>query len=115
MSKLRLFGIVGIIVASSLVLLLGTMVLAASYSGFGVTSDIGTGGLPLSLSDLSDVPQSVMDGATSLAEELFGDCREKCDDFINQLLAAYSEAKGKDFVIVFVESGGGFTGLAEYF
>jgi hypothetical protein len=107
-SKLRLFGIVGIIVASSLVLLLGTMVLAASYSGFGVTSDIGTGGLPLSLSDLSDVPQSVMDGATSLAEELFGDCREKCDDFINQLLAAYSEAKGKDFVIVFNPGGWGW-------
>jgi len=104
---------VGIVVALGLVLLLGVVVLAASYSGFGVTSDVGTGGLPLSLSDLSDVPQSVMDGATSLAAELFGGCREKCDDFINQLLAAYSEAKGKDFVIVFNPGGWGWNLVEE--
>lgn len=110
MSKIRWLGIV---VALGLVLLLGMVVLAASYSGFGVTSDIGTGGLPLSLSDLSDVPQSVMDGATSLAAKLFGDCREKCDDFINQLLAAYSEAKGKDFVIVFNPGGWGWNLVEE--
>lgn len=110
MSKIRW---VGIVVALGLVLLLGVVVLAASYSGFGVTSDVGTGGLPLSLSDLSDVPQSVMDGATSLAAELFGGCREKCDDFINQLLAAYSEAKGKDFVIVFNPGGWGWNLVEE--
>lgn len=106
MSKLRRLGIV---VATVLVLLLSMVVLAASYSGFGITSGIGSGGLPVSLSDLSDVPQLVVDSATSLAAELFGDSREKCDDFINQLLAVYSEAEGKDFVIVFNSGGWGWT------
>ena len=104
MSKIRRLGIV---ITLGLVLLLGIAVLAASYSESGVTCMIGTEGIPPSLSDFSAIPQSVVDDATELAVELFGDGQEKCDDFVNQLMAIYSEAEDKDFVIVFNSGGWG--------
>jgi hypothetical protein len=103
----------GILIALSLVLLLGAVVVVASYSESGVTSSIGTEGLPLSLADFSTVPQSVVDGASNLATELFGDCQEECDNFVNQLLAVYSEAKDKDFVIMFNPGGWGWNLVEE--
>ena len=104
-SKIRRLGIV---IALGLVLLLGITVLATSYSEPGVTCEIGTGGLPLTLSDFSDIPQSVVDDATELSVQMFGDCQEKGDDFVNQLLAVYSEAKDEDFVVVFNPGGWGW-------
>ncbi len=104
-SKIRRLGIV---IALGLVLLLGMVVLVASYSESGVTCEIGAEGLPPSLADFSAVPQLVIDDATGLATELFGDCQEKCDDFVNQLLAIYLEAEDKDFVIVFNSGGWGW-------
>jgi len=98
----------GIVIALGLVLLLGMAVLAASYSESGVTCEIGAEGLPLTLADFSAVPQAVIDDATGLAAELFGDSPEKCDDFINQLLAIYLEAEDKDFIIVFNPGGWGW-------
>jgi len=62
----------------------------------------------MSVGDLSAVPESVAEDATGLATELFGDCQEKCDDFVNQLLATYLEAKDKDFVILFSSGGWGW-------
>ena len=105
LSKIRGFGIV---VALGLVLLLGMVALAASYSASGLTCEIGAEGLPLTLADFSAVPQSVIDDATSLAVELFGGGREEGDAFVNQLLAMYSEAKDKDFVLVFNPGGWGW-------
>jgi len=105
-SKIRRLGI---LVALALILSLGVVLLALSYSGVGVTSEIGTGGISLSVSDSYAVPQSVAEDATGLARELFGDYQEKCDDFVNQLLAIYSEAKDKDFVIVFNPGGWGWS------
>ena len=104
-SKIRRLGIV---IALGLVLLLGIGVLAASYTESGVTCMIGAEGLPLSPSDFSVVPQSVVDDATGLATQLFGDCQEECDDFVNQLLAVYSEAEDKDFVVIFNSGGWGW-------
>lgn len=98
----------GIVIALGLVLLLGMAVLAASYSESGVTCEIGAEGLPLTLADFSAVPQAVIDDATGLATELFGDSPEKCDDFVNQLLAIYLEAEDKDFIIVFNPGGWGW-------
>ena len=98
---------IGIGVALTVVLLLGVVVLALSYSGVGETYEVGKEGLPLALSDLSVVPQSVVDDATRLATELFGDRQEDGNDFVNQLLATYLEAKDKDFVIVFNPGGWG--------
>ncbi len=98
----------GILVALTIVLLLGAGLLTLSYSHVGVTVGVGTGGLPLSVPDLSAVPKSVADDATKLATELFGDYQEKHDDFVSQLLAAYVEAKDKDFVVFFNPGGWGW-------
>ncbi len=102
----------GIVVALALILSLGVVLLAFSYSGVGVTSEIGTGGISLSVSDPSAVPQSVVEAAAGLAEELFGGYQEKGDNFVNQLLAIYAEAKDKDVVIIFNPGGWGWS-LAE--
>jgi len=88
------------------------LVLALSASYVGVTSKIWSGGLPLSASDPSAVPQSVADDATRLANQLFGDGKEKYDDFVEQLLVTYLEAKDKDFVVFFNPGGWGWN-LAE--
>jgi hypothetical protein len=105
LSKIRWLGVV---IALDLILLLGIGVQAVSYSESGVTCDIGTEGLPPLLADLLAVPQSVADDASRLATGLFGDCQEKCDYFVNQLLAIYSEAKDKDFVMIFNPGGWGW-------
>jgi len=99
----------GIVIALGLVLLLGMAVLAASYSESGVICEIGAEGLPLTLADFSAVPQAVIDDATELAVQLFGDYPHEYDDFVNQLLALYSEAEGKDFVVVFNPGGWGWS------
>ncbi len=62
-------------------------------------------GVPLSMQDISTVPQPLRDDATELASELFGNNQLKCQDFIGQLLAIYLEAKDKD-VVIFLNSGG---------
>ena len=98
----------GILVALTIVLLLGAGLLTLSYSHVGITVGVGNGGVPLSVPDLSAVPQSVADDATKLATELFGDYQEKHDDFVSQLLAAYVEAKDKDFVVFFNPGGWGW-------
>ncbi|HUU64497.1 MAG TPA: hypothetical protein VMW37_00125 [Dehalococcoidales bacterium] len=98
----------GILVALSAVLILGVAVLFFSYSDVGVTVGVGTGGLPLSVPDISAVPESVAEDAAELAKELFGDYQEKYNDFASQLLATYVEAKDKDFVLVFNSGGWGW-------
>ncbi len=98
----------GVLVALTAVLLFGAALIALSYSEVGVTSEIDTGGLPLSSYDISVVPQSVTEDATRLAMELFGDYHEKYEDFTNQLLATYVEAKDKDFVVIFNAGGWGW-------
>lgn len=94
--------------ALAIVLPLLVVVLVLTASQVGVTSKIGSGGLPLSASDLSAVPQSVTEDATKLATELFGEGLEEYDDFVNQLLGTYLEAKDKDFVILFNSGGWGW-------
>ena len=54
------------------------------------------------------MPQSVAEDAASLATELFGDYQEKHDDFVNQLLIIYLEAKDKDFIMIFNPGGWGW-------
>lgn len=96
-----------VVLAIVLPLFVGVLVLTASQ--VGVTSEIYRGELPLSASDLSAVPQSVADDAARLATELFGDSQEKYDDFVNQLLGTYLQAKDKDFVLVFNSGGWGWS------
>ena len=96
-------------VALTVLLLLGAFQLVISYSEVGITSEIGTGGLPLLVSDRSAVPQSVADDATRLATELHRDSQEKCNEFVSQLLAIYEAAKDKDFIVIFNPGGWGWT------
>lgn len=98
---------IAVVLAIVLPLFVGVLVLTASQ--IGVTSEIYRGELPLSASDLSAVPQSVADDAARLATELFGDSQEKYDEFVNQLLGTYLQAKDKDFVLVFNSGGWGWS------
>jgi hypothetical protein len=97
-----------ILVALTLLLLLGFGQVALSYVDVGLTDTVDTEEIALSVSDFSAVPQSVADDATRLAQELFGDYREKYGDFVNQLLATYVEARDKDIVVLFNPGGWGW-------
>ncbi len=102
-----------ILLGLSAILSLGIVLVASSYPGVGVTSEVGTGGLPLAAYDSSAIPQSVLDDAAEMAKTLFGDSQEKANNFVNQVLAIYSEAKDKDFVILFNSGGWGWTPLED--
>ena len=99
---------IGILVALTAVLLFGVLLVAASYTNVGVAAGIGTEEWVLSTPDLSAVPESVVEDATVMAMELFGDYQEKYSDFTNQLLATYAEAEDKDFVVIFNSGGWGW-------
>ncbi|HUV55872.1 MAG TPA: hypothetical protein VMV84_01435 [Dehalococcoidales bacterium] len=92
----------------TIVLSLATVVIAPPSLMAGVVSEVGAGGFPISAADFSAVPQSVVEDATGLSVELFGDYDEKCDQFVNQLLATYLEAKDKDFIMFFNSGGWGW-------
>ena len=89
-------------------MLLGILMVASSYPGVGVTSEVGTGGLPLAAYDGSAIPQSVIEDATEMAKTLFGDSQEKANNFVSQVLAIYSKAEDKDFIILFNSGGWGW-------
>jgi len=86
-------------------MLLALVLLVVSYSEVGVTEEIWIEGLSLSADDLATVPESVAEDAAQLSAELVGNNHEKYQQFVNQLLVAYLEAKDKD-IVVFFNSGG---------
>ena len=85
--------------------------LALSFSGIGITSEIGSAGIPLSANDFSAIPQSVTDDAAELAAKVFREGQEKYNDFVDQLLGAYLESKDKDFIILFNPGGWGWNAV----
>jgi len=97
-----------ILVVLAAVMLLGFGQVALSYVDIGLTDIEGTGEIALSVPDLSAVPQSVADDAIRLAQELFGAYHERYNDFVNQLLATYVEARDKDIVVLFNSGGWGW-------
>ena len=99
----------GVAIALAAILVLGIVGLVASYSEVGVTRGVGVDELTLSASDLAEIPQSVIEDAAALAEELFGEHQDKYDDFVDQLLIAYLEAKDKDLVVIFNPGGWGWS------
>ena len=103
----------GITLALFVALVVVMAVMVASYIEMGVTSEIGTGGQPLLAYDVAAVPPSVIDDASEVAAEIFGDDEAKCRDFAAQLLASYAEAKDHDFVLVFNSGGWGWNLLEE--
>jgi len=103
----------GITLALFVALVVVMAVMVAAYIEMGVTSEIGTGGQPLLAYDVAAVPPSVIDDASEVAAEIFGDDEAKCQDFAAQLLASYAAAKDHDFVIVFNCGGWGWNLLEE--
>ncbi|MCX6010650.1 MAG: hypothetical protein NT134_00025, partial [Chloroflexi bacterium] len=103
----------GITLALFVALVVVMAVMVASYIEMGVTSEIGTGGQPLLAYDVAEVPPSIIDDASEVAAEIFGDDEAKCRDFAAQLLASYAEAKDHDFVLVFNSGGWGWNLLEE--
>jgi len=101
----------GILVALTAVVLLGVGLLTLSYSDVGLTDIVGTEEVLLSVADLATVPESVAEDAAEMAKELCGDYQEKYDDFVNQLLTTYVEARDKDFVVIFNSGGWGWNFL----
>jgi len=103
--RIRKFKVALLISAS----LLFVFVLTAFFYTFvGVVGEVGTSGAPLSVADLSRVPQSVIEDAAAVAKELFGDYQDKYNIFVTQLLALYLEAKDEDFVVLFNSGGWGW-------
>lgn len=88
--------------------LLAVVWLILSYSEVGMAQDIGIQYPGLPPSDYSLVPQSVIDNAVTIATELVGNSQKKLQNMVDQLLATYTEAKDKDFVIVFNSGGWGW-------
>lgn len=97
-----------IIVALTIILSLAIVILVPPSSMVGVILRVGTQEFPLPHGDFSAATQSVVEDATRLATELYGDYQEKYNDFVNQLLETYLGAKDKDFVIIFNPGGWGW-------
>jgi len=96
-----------IFTALTMVLLLGMLLAAFFYIDIGLANLAGGKERPVSVADFSEVPESVAEDATAMAMELYGDYHDKYDEFVNQLLTAYVEAKDRDFVVIFNPGGWG--------
>jgi len=102
-----IFRKLGIITGLASVLLLGVLLLAFSYIDIGITNLAGGEAKSVAMADLSEIPEPVTEDATAMAMELYGDYQDKYDEFANQLLTAYVEAKDSDFVVIFNPGGWG--------
>lgn len=97
----------GIMLTLTILLSFVIVLVTLSYPGVGIASEVGTDGLPMFPFERSPVPRAVMKDANELAKRLLGDSQDKADKFVGELLAMYSEAQDKDFVIVFSSGGWG--------
>lgn len=103
---IRRLKIGGVILA--IVLSLAIVVMVPPSLVPAIAREVGVGSFPSSAYDFSVVPPPVIEDASRLATELFDDSQEKCDDFVNQLLATYLESKDKDFTMFFNSGGWGW-------
>lgn len=99
---------IGILIALTMVLLLGAVLVTLSYTSVGVTDIVEGEGVSLALPDFSSVPESVTQDATELAISLYGEYQGKYENFARQLLATYVGAKDKDIVVIFNAGGWGW-------
>jgi pimeloyl-ACP methyl ester carboxylesterase len=98
----------GVLLAFTVVLLLGVVLLGLYAADIDLIGIVGAEETPLPVHGLSEVPLSVAEDASDLAMELYGDYQQKYNQFVTQLLAAYIEAKDKDFVLIFNSGGWGW-------
>ena len=95
--------------AVTIVVLLAITFQALSFTELGVATEVGLDRLPAVIVDLSEIPQPVVDDAVRLANRLYENNVAKRDAFTEQLLAMYSEARDKDFVVLFNSGGWGWS------
>ncbi|MFH1662946.1 MAG: hypothetical protein ABH934_03405 [Chloroflexota bacterium] len=88
---------------------LAIVLLAPSPVVPAITCKADSNGTPLLTEDFSGVPQHIVDDAAEAAAGLFGNNRQKQDEFISQLLAMYLEAKDKDIVLISNSGGWGWS------
>ena len=97
----------GIILTLTAVLLLGVVILAFSYIDIGLTDLVDEKAKQVAVAGFAEVPESVMEDAAATATELYGDYQDKYEEYVNQLLTTYIEAKDRDFVVIFNPGGWG--------
>lgn len=104
MEKVRRIAIVTVVGA---LLIIAIIRLSVAYSDIGITDEFWNGGLPATVSNFGDVPQSVVNDASLLATELFGGSGSKYQDFMTQLIGSYQVARVNDVVVLFNPGGWG--------
>ena len=106
-------GRLGILVVLVTILLLVIGWTVLSYTEVGMASAIGIQEPRLSEYEYSEIPPSVVEDATELAREIIGEGKERFQDFLDQVLATYMEARDRDVVVVFNSGGWGWNFLEE--
>ena len=104
----RKIGRLGIVVLLLAVPLLGIAWLTIFNSEVGMAQDIGIQEPALTECDYSSVPQTVINDAVEAASEVIGKGQENVQNFVDQLLAMYTEVKDLDVVIIFNSGGWGW-------
>ena len=110
---IKKLGKLAILLILATVHLLGIFWITLLFTEVGMAKNIGIQGPSLSTYDFSSVPQNVMDEAIELTTDLIGDSQEKIQDFIDQLLDTYLEAREKDVLVVFNSGGWGWNMIQE--
>jgi hypothetical protein len=112
----RIFGWFGHIihrrrttVAVTFVVLLAITFQALSFTELGVATEMGPDQLPAGIVDPSTIPSAVIADANRLAASLYEKNAAKRDAFVQQLLAMYFEAQGKDLAVLFNPGGWGWS------
>jgi hypothetical protein len=98
----------GFVVILAVMVLLATAWVTLFGLEVGMSSDIGIQYPVLPNCDYSSVPQSVIDNAVELATGMVGNSQAKLQNIVDQLLAAYTEARNRDVIVVFNSGGWGW-------
>jgi hypothetical protein len=104
-SKISIAIVLTVAVSLALVLLIPPSVVPAT------ACEVENEEICLSVPDLSLQHKSMIEEASDLAGELFGNHPEKNDEFTSQLMATYLAAKDKDIVVIFNSGGWGWTAV----
>ena len=110
--KLDKLGGTGIIVAGVMLVFI-LLVFILYGSNIGMASDIGIKEPVFTDVDFSSVPQSVVDDAEEMADELVGNNEARHQDVVNQLVGSYIAARDADIVIFFNSGGMGWNYVAD--
>jgi len=97
----------GIFLTLTAVLLFGVVLLAFFYIEIGLTDLVDGKEKQVAVAGFAEVPESVAEDAAATAMELYGDYQDKHEEYVNQLLTTYVEAKDRDFVVIFNPGGWG--------